>query len=1000
MTKKFLQLFSIFALVVIFCWSLLPVSADQGKQQPDPDPTPMPTPVLQELQPASIQPNTQSSMTPQNDTRSEVVELRTATSKHYRLGQNLYQAEISAAPTHYQDADGHWQEIDLEPVVRSEGGFETVANNVKIAFPERLDQAGLTVTATIYPSPSPPPQRQLESFDFEGPKPDLATLLSNDTVTTQSSHNSSPINLPLQWRPQYLVYANETGPLSDKLQITESSATAIANGVEYAQAFDNVTTSFHASLFGFSQRLHFAALPIGSEFAVDNNATKLEYAVEVTLPPDVQLYANGLEQEGDFTTERLELRDQAGQRLLVIPAPQLRDQVVSRIAPQTQYRVEPTAGGIILVAELPLAWLADPIRQYPVTAEFQAIFALGLTDALFPVQQDTWIWECVPNGNDGSGARMWVGHFSDVGCSLGAERALVQWATVSLPQDALIVDEPFGLTRSFLWRLPDGDTGSGIQTIGTHRLVAPWEFGSTTWLNRTASETWSQPGADEDYLIATENTVAVPAAGTEGYLDMGTVDSLVGAWHTNQYIFSEGYCTSLDFCWGDPNRGVIYKSINESGPNQDRAFAQIGFSGVVSAPTLITTYFTDTHFVVDPDDNFFLPRAPSPDYFQIDPVSSWRAFGIRAVDGGSDYDLFLSASPRSFEISDFLTASLEIGNAADFIVLRPDVSIPLYPWSAQWEGTGRYFQRYATQADTLTLGNTLSGQALTFTVLSIYEVDLTAGTNYEISLDITSGNQDLGLALFAPAAAGGRAHVIRAGAVKLSDSASFGGNEKLVFAPDTSGSYGLVVWNDGGTQNTNYQLSLQESITTIYLPVVFKNFEPDAPAPANLGFETGSFPPWMRTDIGGPMVASVVPNNSPVPSGCFSGNFTARLGTPGQLAINTIPVGEVNFVQRFNVPDNVSQLTFKYWVSSYDVIQGSTTGRFYDRFEVSVDDKPVHTDGNPAGSSNGETLWESGCKTVSVPVIPGDNITLKFSLFNLVFPRFNTWAYVDDITFQ
>ena len=99
---------------------------------------------------------------------------------------------------------------------------------------------------------------------------------------------------------------------------------------------------------------------------------------------------------------------------------------------------------------------------------------------------------------------------------------------------------------------------------------------------------------------------------------------------------------------------------------------------------------------------------------------------------------------------------MEPGNAPDFVVINPDVSATyLYPWAIQWEGTGLYDFRYPIQSQELAPSGptVINSIAYTFTVISIYQVDMTAGDYYQIALDVTSGDADLGMALFAPSAA-------------------------------------------------------------------------------------------------------------------------------------------------------------------------------------------------------------------------------------------------------
>jgi hypothetical protein len=976
MNKKLLQLSVLLALAILFFLSLLPVFAARGDPQTSSNSTPTPTPFesLQEFPPAPLLPDARVLAPVGTDALSEVVSLRTMTSKHYQLGPHLYQAHISAAPLHYRDSNGNWQDIDLRPVPRAEGGFRVDANNVRITFPEMLDRTGLQINATIYPRSQSQPQLRASGSQ----KPDPASLIRGSSDSTAMTQKL-PVEMSMQWRPQYLTYYTQDNQASS-LGATRVRARSTQNSVEYVQAFGNATVAFYPSVSGFVQRLQFTG-PLVTNNTKPNST--LDYAVHVTLPSDIRLYSHGMPLADNSTTDMLELRDEAGNQLLILPAPQLSDQAVSRTSPHARYRVERATDGITLIAELPLDWLADTARPYPTSVEFYVIFAMALSNELLPPFADTWIWQCAPESLWGNATVMWTGN---IGCSgSGAERALAQWTATSLPQDAMIVDP----TESQLWRLPDSDTGTGSARIGTHRMLAPWSFASATWLTRTSTSRWTQPGAEEEHLVAAESTVEVPSGGSESYISMGSVASLVGAWHTDDYFDP----------WGDANHGVMYKSKNESVPNLDRAFAQIGLSGV-TAPMLSVTYYTDTWVSVPPDHDFLLLRAPSPDYFQIESVPTWRAVGIRPVDGRSDYDLFLSPS-ANYTFSTISAASLEVGSVPDFIVIRPDVSSSLFPWSIQWEGTGLYYLRYPTQSQALSIGGatSISDRAFTYTVLSVYGVDLTAGEEYEIALDVTSGDADLGLGLFPPASAGGQPYMTRDNAAALSDSPAFGGDETIVYGSEATGRYGLVVWNNGATNSTDYELRLEQKGQSVYLPLILKNYVPPAPDFANGSFETGTFYPWISTGPGSPMIASVVPNPSP---GCFPGSSTARLGTPGKLADNTIPVGEVDFEQTFHVPTNASQLSFVYQAFSYDVIQGCNSERYYDRFNVMINGTPVYTDGNPACSSDGQSLWQSVCQSRSIPIgsFAGQNITLKFSVYNLIYPSFNTWAYVDNVRIQ
>ena len=166
----------------------------------------------------------------------------------------------------------------------------------------------------------------------------------------------------------------------------------------------------------------------------------------------------------------------------------------------------------------------------------------------------------------------------------------------------------------------------------------------------------------------------------------------------------------------------------------------------------------------------------------------------------------------------------------------------------------------------------------------------------------------------------------------------------------------------------------------------------------NPGFETGDFIGWelSGTDV---LIPSVVANPE---ASCFGGNWTALLGTPGKFPEGTIPIGSARITQMIYVPETASELVFRYHMYSYDIMQGSRTGRFYDYLEIHVDGISLKRIGNPAGSTDGDTLWDSGCQTkaLSIEEYRGEEIELSFSLWNLVYPEYNSWIYLDDMGFD
>lgn len=250
---------------------------------------------------------------------------------------------------------------------------------------------------------------------------------------------------------------------------------------------------------------------------------------------------------------------------------------------------------------------------------------------------------------------------------------------------------------------------------------------------------------------------------------------------------------------------------------------------------------------------------------------------------------------------------------------------------------------------------------------------------------------------YAPSSAGGYDYMGRGNAVASADIAGAGGTETMNYTVDSDVWYGLVVWNNGATSSTQFTITI-EKLNLVYMPLIAKNYEPACPSFSNGGFETGNLSSWSNGATGGLPAPEVAANPD---GGCFSGSWTARLGAVG-VPSTRVPTGEIYIQQCFTVPQGASEVRFNYRMYSYGIMRGATSGNLYDTFEVSVDGQNVLQTGNPAGSSDGSTLWDSGCQQGSTPIASyaGGNVTLRFSVHHYREPAFHTWVYVDDVTVQ
>ena len=920
----------------------------------------------------------------------EVIERRTATSKHYQLGPQLYEARISAELLHYRDKQGQWQDIDLRPRRQRDGSFQVAASEVKISFPAKLEtRHGLEIQATVY-LPTRDTISDYNTLPLIDGKPDLSQIAARGLLAKRVQTEQT-MSLALQWQPQPLQW------------VTAAAITTVATATSEEVIYDSgaIRQHFYPRAEGLRQVLELVT--ISNEFT----ATHLIQLIRLNLPPT--LYREGLT-----------FYNQSGQAVLTLMAPQLTDQ-----AGQTwplAYQLEPTETGVDLTVTIPLT-LA---QAYPLQIEsgFRVPRTL-FSNTLHGFQQAGQMWECQPKSGLFADDVMRVGNRSDGQCVAGIERALVQWDMSALPITAVIAFQPEsaipnaalkGKVQSELWHLPASDGGGGTISVTTHRLLEPWAAEATTWQTRTMTQSWTAPGGgNQDYLATAETMADIFTQGSPQYVNLGSLHSLVGGWHTND-VFAT-ICKGGKNCYGDINHGVMYQAGNElSGKDLDRAFAR----GAVSetAPSLLVSYFDN---IIMPIANSLLtiPRAPSPDSFFVrsEINSSWSAIAIQPVETTtrSDYDLVLvdggatspvgSANILAALASPNVKISQQRGTKTDFIVISPKASPNfLLAWAVQFDGISPYYIKYITNTPRLNLGDSKNVTISKNSVMQMYELNLTAGIKYNLRLDYVSGTADLSLVLFPPSKS--QAFAIQ-DALDVIDAGTFGEGEKTTFIAAQTGIYGLAVLNNGqGSSSTSsFNLKLQKYVAQNYLPILLKQPPPAPPpiiVPDNGDFELG-LDKWTAMNPGSPLVVTSVANPD---SSCFSGKTVALLGTPTGPTelINNIPINrEVILSQSFKVPANAKELTFQYKVTSYDIVQNNKG--IYDYFSVRInglEQNPPGKIGNPAQSLPQEkvlTSWNSGCQTGSINLqqYAGKSITLEFAVRNGVWNDRNTWAYLDEV---
>jgi len=103
-------------------------------------------------------------------------------------------------------------------------------------------------------------------------------------------------------------------------------------------------------------------------------------------------------------------------------------------------------------------------------------------------------------------------------------------------------------------------------------------------------------------------------------------------------------------------------------------------------------------------------------------------------------------------------------------------------------------------------------------VFQMYEIYLTDGQIYELTVDITSGSTDVAVFVFKPT----RSHGRRAVYDWMTNSGGAGVDESLIFTADSTGYYGIAVINDNAL-SANYTITVEKYIQPLSndMPVTF-----------------------------------------------------------------------------------------------------------------------------------------------------------------------------------
>ncbi len=248
----------------------------------------------------------------------EIVELRSAYASHYDMGDERYLAFVGTDPLNYQDSNGNWQPI--EPAFAEvEGGWQVAHNTLRSAF-------------------------------------------ANNNTTFQIESGG----YRFFWQPAALEINDDVDgiwPLAIPQPGSEVQVEAQDSLLRYANAWSDPTLveQFRSASDSLEQELVLANPPKSV-----GEGEWLSLRVDLSLPGNVLLLADGKVQTGEFTTHgALQLQGSDGTTLLTLLPPQAYEENDPTAATGGRYRVLPQSNGLTLLVQTPLDWWLAPERNYP-----------------------------------------------------------------------------------------------------------------------------------------------------------------------------------------------------------------------------------------------------------------------------------------------------------------------------------------------------------------------------------------------------------------------------------------------------------------------------------------------------------------------------------------------------------------------------------------------------------------------------------------------------------